>query len=146
MEKILLISQAASTLMLVGIIWLIQLVQYPFFSLVGSEKYREFHVAHMNWITPVVAPLMIVELLSSVLILVYPPENVDYKLLCVGLFLALVIWLSTFFLQVPLHDKLSKGFESKTHQRLVKTNWLRTAAWSLRGFLVLYFLWQAINR
>jgi len=46
------------------------------------------------------------------------------------------------FLQVPSHELLSKGFDSVVHQRLVSTNWLRAAAWSLRGFLVLSMTWS----
>ncbi len=141
MDKILLLAQIASTLMMTGIIWIIQIVQYPFFNLVGTEKYREFHIAHMNWITPVVAPTMIVELVSAVFLLLYPPSNVDYKLLWAGLMLIGIIWASTFFLQVPLHEKLAQGFDPNAHSLLVNTNWIRTIAWSLRGFLVLYFAW-----
>lgn len=144
-EKILLIAQIGSTLMMTGIIWLIQMVQYPFFNLVGGEKYREFQVAHMNWITPVVAPLMIIELLSAVFIIFYPPSNIDYKLLWFGLLLVGIVWASTFFLQVPLHEKLAQGFDPEAHAALVNTNWIRTAAWSLRGILVLYLAWQSLK-
>jgi hypothetical protein len=141
MDKILLLAQIASTLMMTGIIWIIQIVQYPFFNLVGTEKYREFHIAHMNWITPVVAPTMIVELVSAVFLLFYPPANVDSKWLWVSLMMIGIIWASTFFLQVPLHEKLAQGFDADAHSLLVNTNWIRTIAWSLRGFLVLYFVW-----
>ena len=141
MGKILLLTQIGATLMMTGIIWLIQIVQYPFFNLVGGEKYREFHVAHMNWITPVVAPLMIAELLSGIFIVFYPPPGIDSKLLWSGLILIVVIWASTFFLQVPLHEKLAQGFDENAHSALVNTNWIRTVGWSLRGILVLYLAW-----
>jgi hypothetical protein len=144
MEKILLILQIASTLFLTGVIWIIQLVQYPFFSRINPETFSEYHDDYRFWITPVVAPPMIVELLTSVFLLFAPPANIDSKFIWSGLILTAVIWASTFFLQVPLHEKLAAGFDSSAHAALVGTNWIRTAAWSLRGLLVLYFAWKII--
>lgn len=145
MTKIIFISTLVSTLCLCGVIWIIQIVQYPFFSRVNSQDFREYHQAHTFWITPVVAPLMIVELITSFLILFYPPENLDYKLLIFALILTLITWASTAFIQVPLHNKLSGGFDATAHAALVNTNWIRTATWSLRGALMIYFLVQIIK-
>lgn len=145
MVKILLILQLCSTLVLTGVIWIIQLVQYPFFSEVGAENFQKYHAAHTFWITPVIAPAMIVELITSILIIFYPPENIDSKLLYLGLFLAIIVWLSTFFLQVPMHNKLALGFDSQAHKMLVNSNWIRTIAWTLRGILVLFFAWKTIQ-
>jgi len=145
MQNLILILQTASTLPLFGIIWIIQIVQYPFFSAAGAENFQKYHAAHTFWITPVVAPLMIVELVTSILIILYPPDAIDYKLLWFGLSLAIIVWLSTFFLQVPLHEKLALGFDAAAHTALVKTNWVRTIAWSLRGALVLCFVWKSLR-
>lgn len=141
MTKTILIMQIASTLMMTGIIWIIQLVQYPFFSEVNADNFPKYHAAHTFWITPVVAPTMIVELITSILIIFYPPANLDFKLLWLGLVLTLIVWSSTFFIQIPLHNKLSKGFDADAHSSLVNTNWIRTVAWSFRGVLVIYFAW-----
>ena len=114
--------QMLSILMMTGIIWLIQLVQYPFFSKVGNENWLEYHNGHTFWITPIVAPLMIAELVTSFVIFYYPPKDVDFKLLIVGLILTLIVWASTFFLQVPLHEKLTANFNVQTHALLVNTD------------------------
>ena len=98
MEKTVLILNLTSTLFLTGVIWLIQLVQYPFFSQVGAENFNKYHSSHSFWITPVVAPMMIIELITSIFLIVYPPENVDSKLIWLGLILAITVWASTFFL------------------------------------------------
>ncbi len=145
MEKILLILQIFSTLFLTGVIWVIQIVQYPFFAYVSAENFTKYHDDYRFWITPIVAPAMIIELLSAILLLFYPPANIDSKLIWLGLALTLIVWASTFFLQVPLHEKLAHGFNSQTISALVKTNWIRTIAWSLRGALVLYFAWKLIR-
>jgi hypothetical protein len=145
LEKILLFVQLLTTLALTGVIWLVQIVHYPLFSFVGTEKYRLFHFAHMNRISYVVAPLMIAEAVSAALLVFYPPPEADWRVLYVGAGLVVVVWLSTFFLQVPLHEKLAQGFDDETHNSLVLTNWIRTAAWSLRAAIVLWLVWLAIK-
>jgi hypothetical protein len=144
MEKIVLISQIAATLFLTGVIWIIQLVQYPFFSHFEGGNFTKYHSDYTFWITPVVAPAMIVELACSFFILFYPPE-IDSKLLYLGLFLTIIIWLSTFFIQVPLHEKLAAGFDADAYKSLVNTNWIRTIAWMLRAFLMIYFVWKFVR-
>lgn len=145
MEKILLLTNIAATLFLTGVIWTTQLVQYPFFAYLNAETFTKHHDEYRLWITPIVAPPMIVELLTAILLLFYPPENIDSKFIWFALVLTLVIWASTFFVQVPLHEKLARGFDAPTIANLVNTNWIRTIAWSLRAALVLYFAWLAIR-
>lgn len=145
MGKTIFILQIASTLFLTGVIWVIQIVQYPFFAYSSAESFTKYHDDYRFWITPVVAPAMIVELLTAILLLFYPPENIDIKFVWLGLVLVLIIWASTFFLQVPLHEKLTQGYNSQTLAALINTNWIRTACWSLRGALVLYFAWRLIR-
>lgn len=57
--------QAASTWALIGLIWTIQLVHYPLFSVVGDESFTEYAKGHASRITLIVAPLMLLELVSS---------------------------------------------------------------------------------
>jgi hypothetical protein len=52
----------------------------------------------------------------------------------------LLIWCSTAFLQVPMHQRLSSGFDAAAHRSLVKTNWVRTILWSARALLALWML------
>lgn len=144
MEKSLFVVQLATTLAMTGVIWLVQIVHYPLFQFVGKDRYAAFHQAHMNWISFVVAPLMVVEALSAALIIFYPPANSDWRVLWFGLFLVGVVWASTFFLQVPLHEKLAQGFDPETHRALVNTNWIRTVAWTLRAAIVLWLFWKII--
>ena len=59
----------------------------------------------------------------------------------IGAALVGVVWLSTAFVQVPLHGKLAVRRDLAVASRLVNTNWIRTAAWSLRS--VLAAVWAA---
>lgn len=144
-EKILLLIQLATTVSLTGVIWIVQIVHYPLFGFVGEEKYRAFHLAHMNLIAYVVAPLMIAEALSAALIVFYPPANADAGFLWLGVGLVVVVWLSTFFLQVPLHERLAANFDQTAHAALVNTNWIRTVSWTLRSVIVLNLVWRSLK-
>jgi hypothetical protein len=48
----------------------------------------------------------------------------------------LAIWASTFFIQVPVHDRLCVAFDAELHRRLVLSNWIRTVLWSCRSVLM----------
>jgi uncharacterized membrane protein len=145
MKDLFFLAHLAATLYLVGIIWIVQILVYPLMANVGAEGYSAYHNLHTSRISPIVAPAMIVELLTAIYFAFTPLEKVDYRYWWFGLALVLIIWISTFFLQVPLHEKLAKGFDADVQRRLVLTNWIRTIAWSLRGALVLWILWLKIK-
>lgn len=63
-----------------------------------------------------------------------------------GAVLLALIWWSTVFLQVPQHTSLASGFNTLTHETLVRSNWLRTAAWSARGVLMLWLLTNMLHQ
>jgi hypothetical protein len=127
-------SHFAATWALVGLIWTIQLVHYPLFAQVGRENFIAYHRSHMQRVGWVVGPLMLVEICSGAWIVWSGCR--DVWVLASLLPLAL-IWLSTWRVQIPLHLQLAEGFDPKAHQRLVATNWWRTAAWTLRGLALL---------
>ncbi len=125
---------SAATWALVGLIWIIQLVHYPLFAQVGRETFQDYHHRHTTQITWVVAPLMFTELATAAW-LVFTGSREPWLL--ASLVPLGGNWLSTWWVQIPLHEKLAKGFDEQTHKRLVATNWWRTAAWTLRGFCLL---------
>lgn len=128
-------THAAATWALVGLIWTVQLALYPLFSSAGrGGAFHTYHARHGRNITWVVAPLMALELVSGIVIYYSGSDDAWLRLAAP---LLLFNWFSTFFIQVPLHNRLSKGFDTAVHRRLVLTNWLRTAAWTARGFLIL---------
>lgn len=145
MKNLVFLANIGTTLYLVGVIWLVQLLVYPSMANVGADSYAAYHNLHTSRITPVVAPTMIIELLTAIYLVFAPVEKIDYRYFWIGLFLVLIIWASTFFVQVPLHDKLIRGFDGDIQKRLVLTNWIRTIAWSLRGALVLWIVWLKIK-
>jgi len=83
---------------------------------------------------------MIIELISSILLVIFPPKNVSITIPIIGVILVFIIWASTAFLQIPHHNALSKAYELEAHNLLAQSNWIRTLAWSMRGLLLLYML------
>ena len=134
----LVLGNLLGTLTMFGVIWIVQLVHYPLFAGVGSDGFVAYEAAHQARITWIVFPAMVLELGTAAALVWLRPDVVPLWMVWVGLGLVGVVWLSTAFVQVPLHTDLSAGFDGDVHTRLVTTNWIRTAAWTLRAGLVLW--------
>lgn len=141
-----LLANITSTLFLVGLIWMVQIVHYPLFDDVGEENYVSYQQRHQSNITYIVGPVMLIELIAAFMLLWYPVEGVSKSLVYCGIGLVLVIWLSTAFIQVPCHEKLVKGFAPAAYKWLVNSNWIRTIAWSVRGGLVTWMLIRVLSK
>ena len=142
----LMLLHAASTLYMVGLIWFVQLVHYPLAGQVGPEAFVAYQQAHMSRTSLAVGPPMLLEVLTTAALLWARPEGVPPWALWAGAFLLAVVWASTGLLQVPQHGELLQGYDAETVARLVRGNWLRTAAWTLRGVLavgILGWAWEA---
>jgi hypothetical protein len=140
-----LLVQVATTWAMTGIIWFVQLVQYPSFGRVDPASFTDFHAHHSSAISVIVGPLMILEALSAAAFIWVPIRAQTPSQIWLGIGLVALIWASTFFLQVPAHTKLGSGFDESTWRFLVNSNWVRTIAWSARAALVSYWLYETIR-
>lgn len=140
-----LILHVAATLSMVGLIWFVQVVHYPLFSQVGREGFRRYEMDHQRLTAYVVAPLMLTEMASALMLLWYPPLAIAGTAVWVGFLLLTAIWLMTYAIQVPQHASLVLRYDSDTHRRLVRGNWYRTAAWTARGLLVLWMIAEVLS-
>lgn len=129
---------AFATLAMTGLIWFVQLVHYPLMSRVPPGAFEAFEHEHVRRTTWIVAPLMLVEAFSCALLAAVLPS----ALTLAGAAALAIVWTSTFLVQVPLHGKLARAWDDTTHARLVGTNWIRTAAWSVRGVIA---TWIAVR-
>ena len=123
-----------STSLMVGIIWVIQLLHYPTFHFIKESDYVEFQHFHMQRISFIVVPVMIIELLSGFMLVYYFRSNLF--ILC--LTILLVIWLITFVFFTKLHQSLLDGYDKIIVDKLVQINWSRTVLWSLRLIILIY--------
>lgn len=132
------LANLGSTLILTGLIWIIQVVHYPSFHFIEKSNFLNFSSFHQLNISFVVMPLMLVELFTGLaLVIGNPDESMAYVLL---LFI-LLIWGSTFFLSVPIHSYLSEyGYDFEMVNKLILTNWPRTILWSARSVMLLWLV------
>jgi hypothetical protein len=140
-----LLLQVASVWAMTGIIWFVQLVQYPSFARVDPARFTSFHAFHSARITLIVAPLMVAEALSAVALAWRPERFIPYWEAWLGLGLVALVWASTVLLQVPMHRRLARGFDESAWRFLCNSNWVRTVTWSLRAVLVSVWLHRALE-
>ena len=122
-----------STSVMVGVIWVIQLLHYPSFHFISEKKYIEFQHFHMQRISFIVIPVMLIESTSALLLAYFFESNLTIILLA----LVLGIWAITFIFFTNMHQKLTNGYDPSIVDRLVQINWSRTALWSLRLTILL---------
>ena len=120
-----------ATVFMVGLIWFVQVVHYPLFDRISGDASIQYAAEHQRRTAWVVGLPMLVEGITT-LWLFFDPINGRLLPLLGGLVL-LKIHLSTIFLQVPLHKKLSQGYEREVVRKLVATNWVRTIGWTIRA-------------
>lgn len=125
------------TFYLTGVIWFVQIVHYPLMSKVGYERFKDYEKSH-TWLTIwVVGPQMIAELGTGIWLWSVDFYNPGHW---INIGLLLIIWLSTFFVQSRLHTKLTLEFKPEWHRQLVRSNWIRTVAWTVRSLLLIWLL------
>jgi hypothetical protein len=135
-----LLAQVGATLAMTGIIWFAQIVHYPLLNRVGTKNLLEYEGDNLRLTGWVVGPLMGIEAVSALLLFWFPPSGTSSTAVHANMALLALIWLSTAFFQVPQHRILARGYEARAHSFLVRTNWIRTGAWSARALLVLWMV------
>lgn len=109
------------------LIWLVQIVIYPSFRHCDERGFRSWHESYTGRITFVVAPLMFAQLGLVAYITLQEGRLLDIA----ALTSCLVAWIATFAFSVPCHSALqARGRDLEIVERLIRTNWIRTAAWT----------------
>ncbi len=135
----LLIGQFAVSCALLSLIWIVQLVHYPAFLYIDQQQFKAFQQFHMQSISYVVAPLMFIELgLAAWTVYQFPSQWAFWTILVI----VILLWLSTFFVSVPYHNKLVLGKDVHAIKMLVQTNWIRTALWTAKAIFTGYLLFR----
>ena len=134
-----LIIHLIATSVMVGVIWVIQLVHYPSFHFIDIKQYTTFQRFHMSRISYVVIPAMLTELFTLILIII-SMDQIDTLVLASAILL-IFIWLMTAVFFSGVHQKLTLGYDQTVVDKLVKLNWGRTLLWTLRLlFISIYML------
>jgi hypothetical protein len=122
---------------MIGVSLITHFVTYPSFNLIKSSIFSGFHKSYTNKMLLIVAPVMILELISSILLVIFDVSDNDTE---IGLLITLVlIWFLTFFTIVPIHNKLAVNYTKDLNQKLIKYNGFRTALWIIKLILFIGF-------
>ncbi|NJK90539.1 MAG: hypothetical protein HC904_01130 [Blastochloris sp.] len=92
----------------------------------------------------VVGPIMLLEALSSLLLLHWIPTPHSMIPFLTLFALLVLIWLSTFLLQMPQHFRLEKNKNHQAIHHLILGNWVRTLLWSLRSLALIHLTWLSL--
>jgi hypothetical protein len=131
---------------LTGVSWVVQLVTYPALALVGKAEFGRYHAAHTRGMGWVVGAPMVLELALAGWLAwaAYPAWGAGRAL--GQLALVALVWLATFLIAVPFHNRLAAGgYNYVALDGLTRTNWLRTLAWTARAALLGWPLGQLIG-
>ena len=130
-EQVYLVHMLCSFFMC-GIIWLVQIVHYPSFAFVEDSQFLDFEKFHTKRISYIVAPIMLLELVSAISLMILTDES----FIKVNLSLLILIWLSTGLFSIPCHNELIRQKSPTVIERLIQTNWLRTLLWTVKSLLL----------
>ncbi|REL24585.1 hypothetical protein DYD21_18540 [Rhodohalobacter sp. SW132] len=125
-----------ATAFMTGLIWVIQLLHYPLFDHIEKSDFTRQMDLHRLRISFIVIPVMLAELFTG-LYLLFTVFSGNF-LFMINILLIGLIWLSTFLLQMPIHLKLAESHSSGRVKKLVQSNWVRTALWTIRLILLIY--------
>lgn len=126
--------QLALSAYMTGVVFFVQVCQYPLFKWVGDANFAEYHRRYVARTSLPIALPMVLEMLLGV------SWVLSFNRIALGHFsILLVIWIITFAWSVPCHNKLQKGFNEKAWKSLMRSNAIRAILWFLKTLLLLQF-------
>lgn len=130
----------ALSLYCTGASWMLQVVCYPTFLLVGAAEFVPFHVSFGRRLMIAVIP-MFLTCVGMFVLLFIRPEAVPQGAAIIAAICGVIILATTIILEVPKHLKLDKdGKSDALIHGLVRDNLPRTAAWTVASITLVYIL------
>ena len=123
-----LIAYLVSTAAYAGFQWTVQLVIYRQFPAVPAEAFAEYERQHQRRITVVVAPLFAALTVSVGWLAIDRPPSVGWWAVVLAVVLLAIILGGTALGAVPMHRRLSSGWDESAYRRLVRVDLVRAIA------------------
>ena len=116
-------------------------VNYPTWPLIGANEFRAYHRALSPLIIGYMVVPMLVTTVLTILLLWFRPASIPRWMVWLAIGLQVVVWVSTFTIQLPIQGQLSAdGLSLPLIDRLRMTSlWLRRVPSTANAFL---FLWM----
>ena len=130
-----------------GMTWVLQLMHYPLYHNVGAAEFSDYiRTNNQRAVVPAILPA-IATLGMSLLMLWQRPPAVTTTTAWFAVILNLVVMLSTAIWQGRLHAlPAASGKSTVTIDLLLRTNWIRTLAFSVQGLLAIRLLVSALMK
>ena len=134
------------TLYMSGMIWSMQMLEYPLFALVGPKEFPTYHRRH-NRALPIFVILPSLAALVSAIVLIFTrPARLPLWSTIVVAVIDLLVVVVTVAREAPLHAKLDRdGYSETVIRQLVRGNWIRTILWTANALLLLALTVQLSN-
>lgn len=104
-----------------------------------------YEQAHKRRFARIVAPGVLVTVISGIVLLFSRPAGVSIAVPIVSLALAALILAATIRDGARAHTRLAHTWDADVHARLVRTNWIRVIVWTVLGILDLIALASALT-
>jgi len=140
-----LLLETTATLFMAGVLWTMQLLNYPLLALVGTEAFPRYEAAHNRRFALVVVPGVLAAFAGGIGLAVSRPGQVPLWAPVCELALLVVVIISTVALQGRQHGALAGGLDPRTISLLVRSNWIRVAAWSAAAAIALWMCHQVFT-
>ena len=136
----------AFTLYMTGMIWSMQVFEYPLFALVGRNEFLSYHAAHNRSLPFFVILPSVLALGSAIVLFWIRPAGIPLWSVVVVVALDLAVIVSTVAWQAPLHGRLDReGFSAEIIGTLVRSNWIRTVLWTINALFLLIIATQSLK-
>jgi hypothetical protein len=134
------------TLYMSGMIWSMQVLEYPLFALVGPKEFPAYHRRHNRGL-PVYVILPSLAAFVSALVLIFTrPARLPLWSTIVVAAIDLVVIVVTAVREAPLHVRLDReGASEPVIRQLAQGNWIRTILWTANGLFLLALTAQLIS-
>jgi hypothetical protein len=111
-----------------GFQWTIRSLVYPQFASVRTADFARYEKDHQRRISVTVGPLFLALTAATAAVVIWAPVGRSRWLVGLAVALLIAILASTALLAVPLHRRLSDGFDPRAHRSLLAVDTLRLVA------------------
>ncbi len=135
MAQVLVVAHAVATLALCGLTWTVAVVVYPGFVEAGqvtdTAGWQRIHAAHSRRMVWAVGPLWLVEGLAVAGLIILRPSTVPLGLILIAAVAGAATVALTVLRAVPLHQRLTPGFDHDVWRALQWAHGWRSLAWAI---------------
>jgi len=135
----------ALTLYMSGMIWSMQILEYPLFAPVGPKEFPAYHRRHNRGLPFLVILPSLAAFASAIIVIFTRPARLPLWASIVVAVLDLCIFIATVVREAPLHAQLDReGYQAPLMRQLVQGNWIRTVLWTANAIFLLAWTAQLL--